>query len=94
MASPVAGTTRTDPPSGPRVLTETKREDGLQGGVEEDAEETDSEEDAERQGDREEQEDADWRHWNSGVREELPTMEGRRNPETRLQPATPQEGRG
>ncbi|KAJ1189793.1 hypothetical protein NDU88_006535 [Pleurodeles waltl] len=49
-----------------RVLTETKREDGLQGGVEEDAEETDSEEDAERQGDREEQEDAEWRHWNSG----------------------------
>ncbi|KAJ1134392.1 hypothetical protein NDU88_000844 [Pleurodeles waltl] len=59
-ASPVARTTDV------RVLTETKREDGLQGGVEEDAEETDSEEDAERQGDREEQEDADWRHWNSG----------------------------
>ncbi|KAJ1082879.1 hypothetical protein NDU88_003042 [Pleurodeles waltl] len=48
-----------------RVLTETKREDGLQEGVEKDAEETDNEADAERQGDREEQEDADWRHWNS-----------------------------
>ncbi|KAJ1217164.1 hypothetical protein NDU88_004759 [Pleurodeles waltl] len=49
-----------------RVLAETKREDGLQGGVEEDAEEADSEENAESPGDREEQEDADWRQGNSG----------------------------
>ncbi|KAJ1185829.1 hypothetical protein NDU88_002616 [Pleurodeles waltl] len=49
-----------------RVLAETKREDGLQEGVEEDAEEADSEENAESPGDREEQEDADWRHLNSG----------------------------
>ncbi|KAJ1101082.1 hypothetical protein NDU88_006156 [Pleurodeles waltl] len=48
-----------------QVPAETKREDGLQGGVEEDAEEADSEENAESPGDREEKEDADWRHGNS-----------------------------
>ncbi|KAJ1205364.1 hypothetical protein NDU88_000799 [Pleurodeles waltl] len=76
-----------------RVPTGTKREDGLQGDVEEDAEEADSEENTESPGDREEKEDADWRHGNSrgprGVAEE-----GRRKPETRLQPTTPQEGHG
>ncbi|KAJ1201026.1 hypothetical protein NDU88_004842 [Pleurodeles waltl] len=55
-----------------RVLKETKREDGFQGGGEKDAEETDNEEDAETQGDREEHEDADWRHWNSGGQRGVP----------------------
>ncbi|KAJ1099593.1 hypothetical protein NDU88_004692 [Pleurodeles waltl] len=49
-----------------RVPGGTKREDGLKGGVEEDAEEVDSEENAESPGDQE-KENADRRHGNSAV---------------------------
>ncbi|KAJ1160672.1 hypothetical protein NDU88_001166 [Pleurodeles waltl] len=51
-----------------RVPGGTKSEDGLKGGEEEDAEEADSEENTESPGEKkEEKEDANRRHWNSGV---------------------------